>query len=184
MTTPNWKKTTEAVPRTAVQMLCIDRKGEVLLIHRSPTVRSARDCWSFPSGLHDIGETLAETCSRELLEEFNLSAPPGAFVQLGTYENINGDPDAAEPWHWVVNTFAVIVDFQTLINNEPDKHDQIKFVNIDYFCSAVECHNFHASFKRWYFKRAHSVETVLRTMCQTMFNSPELGAHLPVPNED
>lgn len=170
-----WKATNEAVPRTAVQMLCINVTGNILMIHRSDKVRSVRNTWSFPSGLHDVGETLIESCSRELEEEFGLVAPPDAFVQLGVYENINGDSEAAEAWHWVVNTFAVLVDFTTLVNREPDKHDIVEYAPLELFCYEVENKNFHRSFKEWYLQRAGSINMVLETLHKTGF-----GTNAPV----
>ncbi len=172
----DWKKTDEAVPRTAVQMICIDRQGGVLLIHRSDQVRSARNCWSFPSGLHDIGETLQQSCARELEEEFGLVAAPESFVQLGVYENIDGDPECKQPWHWVVNTFAVLVDFTTITNKEPEKHDAFEYAPLDFFCNEVEKRNFHSSFKRWYLERAHSVNVVLKTLADTAFTETSVAS--------
>ena len=45
-------------------------KGEVLLTERyDPEFADAHLKWDIPGGSHDLGESLEETCRRELLEE-------------------------------------------------------------------------------------------------------------------
>jgi ADP-ribose pyrophosphatase YjhB (NUDIX family) len=143
-----WKD--PAVPRSVVQLLVLDSEGRILLMHRSNKVRSARNVWSIPSGLQEIGETLNDTAIRELKEEFNLSA--NRLQLLGYYENIAGDSESyckycdvpsgqlhmlgcqshehvqeqPQQYHWVITVLLACVDtLTTLVNNEPDKHDQV-----------------------------------------------------------
>lgn len=121
-----WKRTDGAVPLHVVQMIPIDRQGRLLVMHRGPNVRSARNVWSFPSGMHDIGEDILATASRELEEEYGLRVI--ASKTVGTYENIAGDKDATEHYHWVITVLLVVVDDVTrAINKEPDKHDAIEY---------------------------------------------------------
>lgn len=151
MSSEVWIKTEAAVPRTAVQMIPVDSKGNVLLMHRSPKVRSAANVWSFPSGLHDIGERWWETGTRELIEEYGLDARH--FQSLGIYENISGDEPSRPQWHWVIILAAVLVEDVTVaVNKEPDKHDIMQFIPIEVLQHSdfTRQYPFHQSFTRFF----------------------------------
>jgi ADP-ribose pyrophosphatase YjhB (NUDIX family) len=106
-----------AIPRCAVQVFCIDYDHRLLLLHRGPKIRSARNVWSFPTGLHDIGERIHECAARAEL--------------ISVYENIAGDADSAEQYHWVMMIVGVLVQDCTKAQNlEPDKHDDMRYVDM------------------------------------------------------
>jgi ADP-ribose pyrophosphatase YjhB (NUDIX family) len=161
MQNQNWKQTTEAVPRTAVQVIVVDRQGRTFLLHRSAKVRSARNCWSLPSGLHDIGETIEECGKREVEEEFGLKVLD--FTRAGIYENIAGDHEnpEADQWHWVIILAIGVVDAH--VNNEPDKHDQVAYVHVDDFGTPqfFDKYNFHPSFVDYMSHHAHEFRTAI-----------------------
>ena len=143
-----------AVPRHVIQMFVIDQECNLLLMHRSSTVRSAPNVWSYPSGMHEIGDTAMDTITRELKEELSLT--PMTALMLDQYENIAGDPLYVEnslaelrpQFHWVISIYIVIVeDCTKFINNEPDKHDRIKIAAIEDISSTefLEWHRAHDS---------------------------------------
>jgi len=120
-----WKKLDRQTPYCTTSALVYDAQGRFCLMHRSPAVRSAKDCWSIPSGLHELGFTLAEQMCVELSEELNLNGRLESAVTLGHYENIA----VCDGYHWLIAVLAIRVDsFDTLVNKEPDKHDAIKLV--------------------------------------------------------
>ncbi len=122
-----WKHPT--VPRTAVQVFAIDYDQRLLLLHRGPNIRSARNVWSFPTGLHDIGERIHEAAARELMEEVGLQARRAELISV--YENIAGDSDAIEQYHWVMLIVCCIVDdVRKAVNIESDKHDDMQYVDM------------------------------------------------------
>lgn len=142
-----WK---EPVPRTVVQAIVIDKKQKAILIHRSPTVRSAANVWSVPSGMQDIGESINETITRELEEEFSLK--PIKIYPRGIYENIAGDPNTEAQYHWVIIVVVIVVeDVKLLINNEPDKHDKVEIVPINWFNTEwlIKDKKFHTSLEEF-----------------------------------
>lgn len=141
----NWKN--PAIPRHVVQMIPVDLTRKFLVMHRSNNVRSARNCWSFPSGMHDIGETIKQCAVRELKEEYGLNTLK--YQNLGVYENIAPDKDAKEQYHWVITLGTCIVEDVTKAENkEPEKHDKMEFTNLDDFMSSDwwDNHQFHESF--------------------------------------
>lgn len=149
MTAFKWKD--PAVPRVVFQFIPVcKRTRSVLLLHRSHAVRSAPNCWSFPSGLHDIGETLEQGIAREAKEELNLEISNCAL--LGVYENIAGDDPEREQYHWTILMYAAYVDsFADLINVEDDKHDRIAEVTLAEFFSDefFETYSFHPTLGEW-----------------------------------
>lgn len=141
-TKPYWKE--PAVPRHVIQMLVVDMNDNVLFLHRSDKVRSAKNVWSIPSGEHDIGETVHACASRELEEEYGLTVIDSYI--LTQYENIAGDLTPPH-YHWVISIYKVIVDdVHKAVNKEPDKHDQMLIVNIsDIGPTFFDEHQFHPS---------------------------------------
>lgn len=146
-----WKEPcAKFVPQSAVQVIPIDFDGRMLVMHRSPTVRSAPNVWSFPSGLHDIGETVIDCARRELYEEYGLQLLDSGIA--GVYENIAGDSGPGAQYHWVITVVVGLVpDVRVAANKEPDKHDQMLFIQrgnlgVPEF---LQEHPFHRSFHNW-----------------------------------
>lgn len=119
-------KTLNRGPHVTTAGFVFDQSGRMLLMHRSDKVRSAKNSWSFPSGLHEECLTLHEQLACELDEELNLTCT-GEFLQVGTYENIA----LGDGWHWVITMFvAEVTNLGSVVNKEPDKHDEIRLVDI------------------------------------------------------
>lgn len=119
----------EPRPYVTTSGLAVDPAGNFPILYRSDKVRSAKNCWSLPSGLHEIGSTLEEQFSTELREELNLEVDPSCkTVKVGVYENIA----RCDGYHWVIVLLvARVKTLETLVNREPDKHSEIKLVNFN-----------------------------------------------------
>jgi ADP-ribose pyrophosphatase YjhB (NUDIX family) len=116
----------EGVPNVATSGFAIDPDGHFPIIWRGPNVRSAKNCWSLPSGLHECGYTLPQQLAIELKEELCLDADYEKAVSLGVYENIA----VVDNWHWVIAAYAIPVKtLLTLVNREPEKHPEIRIVH-------------------------------------------------------
>ncbi len=142
-----WKT---AEPRCVVQMIPVDKRGRVLMMHRGPNVRSARNVWSFPTGLWEIGDTMSANATRELEEEYGLLATKNSLI--GLYENIAGDQDATEQYHWVIALVSSLVaDVTAAVNREPDKHDKMQVLTLTELVSLdFDQYPFHPSFMAWF----------------------------------
>lgn len=164
----NWKPIAEPIPQHVAQLLVVDSKFRLLLMHRSDKVKSAKNVWSFPSGTHEIGETIEECACRELFEEYSLQAYPGRTRHVGLYENIAGDPEpGAQQYHWLLSVLGIYVpDVSLAVNNEPDKHDKMEFVTIgeiarpDFF----QEYPFHETFTTWALPRGFEIQTQLTNL--------------------
>lgn len=116
----------EGVPNITTSGFAIDPEGFFPLIYRGPNVRSAKNCWSLPSGLHECGYTLPQQLAIELKEELGLDADYSKSIPLGFYENIA----QVDNWHWVIAVYAIPVKtLDTLTNREPDKHPEMRKVH-------------------------------------------------------
>lgn len=133
-------------PQSVVQMIPIDKRGDVLIMHRGPNVKSVPNVWSFPSGSHEYGEQIHECAARELMEEFNLQA--NKIVVLGAYDNLPGDGN-----HWVIIVVLVLVEtFASAVNNEPERHDKMEIISQYDLCEEdfFVRYPFHPSFSEWF----------------------------------
>lgn len=141
----NWKE--PRVPRHVVQFIFVDPKGRFMVMQRSDKVRSAKNCWSFPSGMHEIGESIGTTIAREAEEEYGITEILQR-IHLCTYENIAGD-GVGPQYHWVISLYAVLVpDVTVCVNKEPDKHPIMEFDHLNRWqdWQWFEEHEFHHSF--------------------------------------
>ena len=126
-----WKQTSAAVPRVTVSGFAVDTTGRFPILFRGPNVRSARNVWSLPSGLHEIGLTMREQFSTELKEECGLTVVGDCCVNCGVYENIAPDPVEEEQWHWVISIMAVPVKtLDCFVNKEPEKHPEFRIITL------------------------------------------------------
>jgi len=126
-------------------MIPFDADGRMLVMHRGPSVRSAPNVWSFPSGMHEFGESMERCGARELEEEYGLTALRTA--QVGTYENVPGDG-----YHWVITVLVALVeDVRRAVNKEPDKHDDMACVHLGDLLNSTfyAKYRFHSSFDEW-----------------------------------
>lgn len=71
--------------------------GRLLLVQRATA--PGRGLWSLPGGRVELGETLAEACIRELLEETGIEGVCGELI--GWVERMSDD------YHFVILDFAV-----------------------------------------------------------------------------
>lgn len=88
-------------PRIGVSVLC-HRGGRVLLIQRGKD--PYKHHWSLPGGLVELGETLAEAATRELLEETGVTAQISEPVE--TFDSIQRDEDGRVVTHFILTVFA------------------------------------------------------------------------------
>ena len=142
-TTVPWKTFDVPRPQVVVGGFAINQYGEFPVLFRTDKVRSAPNCWALPTGLHELGLTLSQQFANELEEELGLTVSPNTrSVNLGVYENMPGDG-----WHWVINMVAVSVAKSDIVNKEPDKHSDIRWVSINQFRELLG--SVHPTLKEW-----------------------------------
>lgn len=94
----------------------------VLLAHRSPQRRYYSDCWDFPGGHVEPGESPTEALHRELREEIGVEATASGEPRLHVQEP--GADDGGLDLHlWVLTTWA-----GEPRNLDPEEHDDLRWV--------------------------------------------------------
>ena len=92
--------------------LIADDAGRVLLVRRRRPPEA--DHWGLPGGKVDFGETIAETCARETLEEL------GVVIAVGELVCVVDQIDLAEGSHWVAPVFRARITQGEPVNREPE----------------------------------------------------------------
>ena len=110
-----------------VSFFCHDGQGNYVMHKRGAVCRDENGCWDFGGGGVKFNESLDDAVKREVKEEYN--ADVQAFQFLGFDEKFREHKNV--PTHWIGFRYLVEVDRAQVINNEPDKHDEISWVRID-----------------------------------------------------
>jgi ADP-ribose pyrophosphatase YjhB (NUDIX family) len=127
-----WKNRADSHPQCVVSGFAVDKDGRFPILFRSDKVRSAKNAWSIPSGLHEVGLTKEQQFCNELMEELGVAPALETCVEIGSYENIIQGSATEDPWHWDLHVLFVLVEtLDCLVNKEPDKHSKIELVKID-----------------------------------------------------
>jgi len=88
-------------PHLTADCVAFDRRGRVLLIRRGSPPFTGQ--FALPGGFVDVGETVEDTCRRELKEETGVTA--GELTLVGTYSDPGRDPRG----HTVSIVFATVL---------------------------------------------------------------------------
>jgi ADP-ribose pyrophosphatase YjhB (NUDIX family) len=134
-----WKKFDAPRPYSTCSGIAFDAEGRFPILYRSDKVRSAKNAWSIPSGLAEIGFTSQQQFAIELKEELGLDVLDVRNTRIhGLYENIACNRPNEDNWHWVISVLSVQVEtLDTLINKEPHKHSEIRIVSVADFDPAT-----------------------------------------------
>ncbi len=107
--------------------VCYDGKGNYLMAKRSVNCRDEHGAWDFGAGGLEIKENIEDCLKRELREEHNVNPEKYEFLgYLDLFRNLDG-----ENTHWITLEFLVFVDPDKVINNEPDKFEEIGWFKLN-----------------------------------------------------
>lgn len=98
-----------SAPMTAVGAVVLQQE-QVLLVRRGKPPLEGE--WSLPGGLVELGETLRQAVSREVLEETGLIVEPVSL--LATFDKIDLDLEQKVQFHYVLIDFLCTVVSGTL----------------------------------------------------------------------
>ena len=144
----NWNKIEAPRPQVVVAGFAVRPDGKFPVLYRTDKVRSAKNCWSLPSGMHEIGLTYDQQFSNELEEELGLVTLKVEGKAVSTYhEPLVGYENILEGWHWCINMMVILVEDAEIINKEPDKHSEIRWVHFEEMLEIK--HKCHPTLKHW-----------------------------------
>lgn len=110
-----------------VSFFCHDGKGNYVMHKRSVNCRDEHGRWDFGGGGLKFNECLLDAVRREVKEEFGTE--PLLIESIGNSEIFRIHEDT--PTHWIAFRYRVLLDHDKVINNEPDKHDEMMWVTLD-----------------------------------------------------
>lgn len=108
--------------------LCYNSAGEFVMAKRGKNARDEQGTWDQGGGGLKWGYTALETVEREVLEEYGAHAQKIDF--LGYRDVFRKLPDGT-PTHWLLLSFAVLVDKGEVKNNEPGVLDDVQWFTLD-----------------------------------------------------
>ena len=104
-------------PRVGVGAFITDSAGRLLLVKRLRAPEAGH--WGLPGGKVDFGETIAQTCVREILEEL------GVEIAVGELICVVDQIDRAAGTHWVAPVFRARITAGEPSNREPQALSEI-----------------------------------------------------------
>ena len=103
----------------------LERDGKILLVREAQRKGPDNGKWNHPAGWIDVGENPIEAVKREVLEEVGLDVAESEFELMHTFHR-KGDQEEL-----IALCFIADVSHMHPKNNEPTKHDDMKFFNVD-----------------------------------------------------
>ena len=111
----------------SVVFFCHDGQGNFVMHKRGEACRDERGRWDFGGGGLKFGEKIADALKREVFEEY--AVEPLKVEPLGFDECFRDERGV--PTHWICFRYKVLVDRSLVINNEPEKHEDLRWVTLD-----------------------------------------------------
>jgi 8-oxo-dGTP diphosphatase len=102
--------------------MCYNSEGEFVMAKRGQNARDEQGSWEMGGGGLKWGVSAEENVKREVQEEYGATALNIDF--LGYHDVFRELPDGT-PTHWLLLSFAVLVDKKEVKNNEPELIDEI-----------------------------------------------------------
>lgn len=118
---------------------CTDGKGMWLLHKRSKNCRDEHGRWDTGSGQLHFGEDPAIGVLREVKEEYGCN---GKILEQLLPISVVREHDGRKT-HWLAVPFIVLVNPKMVINNEPEKLDELGWFRLDNLPSPL-----HSAFKK------------------------------------
>jgi len=109
-----------------ISFYCHDGEGNYVIHRRNKNCRDEWGCWDFGGGGLKFNEKLDDGVVREVEEEYGTKPLKVEFMGVDevfrTHEGTRT--------HWISFRYKVLVDRNSVRNNEPEKHDELMWVTL------------------------------------------------------
>ena len=110
-----------------VSFFCHDGAGNYLMHQRGTNCRDEHNSWDFGAGGLKFDEALLDGLRREIEEEYGVEAKEIKFLGI---DEIHREHEGKKT-HWISFQYLALVDRDKVVNNEPDKHSNLRWVTLD-----------------------------------------------------
>jgi len=110
-----------------VSFYCHDGARNYVLHRRGENCRDEHGCWDFGGGGVKFNESLEAALHREVKEEYAADIIEFEFVG---YRELFREHEGKKT-HWLSFVYIVKLDPEQVVNNEPDKHEEISWFTLD-----------------------------------------------------
>jgi len=102
--------------------LILNEKEEVLVMKRSNKCKNQHGHWQIPGGAVEFNETFEDAIKREVEEEL------GIEIEVEELLTLCNDIMPEEKQHWVTPQFLCKIKSGSIVNKEPEKCEEIKWL--------------------------------------------------------
>lgn len=110
-----------------VSFYCHDGNGKYVLHRRNENCRDEHGCWDFGGGGVKFNESLDDALHREVKEEYGAAILESEFVG---HRELFREHQGVKT-HWLSFVYIVKLDPEEVINNEPEKHEEVSWFTLD-----------------------------------------------------
>lgn len=115
-------------PAITICYMCHDGHGNYVMNKRSTQCNDEHGTWDFGGGRVELGDSIMKTVRKELREEYGVASPKEINF-LGYHDLFRNSNRGLR--HWLCMIFLVEVNRDHVINGEPHKFEELKWVTLD-----------------------------------------------------
>lgn len=115
-------------PAITICYMCHDGQGNYVMNKRSTQCNDEHGTWDFGGGRVEFGDSIMKTVRKELREEYGVVSPKEINF-LGYHDLFRTSSRGLR--HWLCIIFLVEVNRDHVINGEPHKFEELKWVTLD-----------------------------------------------------
>ena len=111
----------------SIVYFCHDGNGNFVMAKRSKNCRDEQGHWDIGGGGLEFNDTVEKTMKKEIMEEYAARILDSKFLGFRDVHRMHD----SKKTHWVALDFKVLVEKDSVKNNEPNKFDDVKWFKLN-----------------------------------------------------